>query len=107
MTFKNNTKNKTSKADRHADDVGITIRSAKIFPNTWKPKAKANITELDNGELGVFLLAEDEAVENKEYKITYKVRVGKGIPSGDLVTIPIALSGPNFGFTEEVDVLVK
>jgi len=31
-------KNKTDKADKWADDTGVTIRSAKIFPNTWKPK---------------------------------------------------------------------
>ena len=33
-------RNKTakSKTGKWADDVGVTIKSAKILPNTWKPK---------------------------------------------------------------------
>ena len=107
LTLKNDTKNKTSRhADKIAGDDEITIKSAKIFPNTWKPKAKANITETDGGDLAIFELDEDDVILDKEYKITYKVRVGRGIPSGPL-EIPIAFEGPGIGLDEALMVLVK
>lgn len=110
MTLKNSTKaghNKTDKADKFADDNEVTIRSAKIFPNTWSPKVKANITEIDNDfQLASFVLPEDEVTLDKEYKITYKLRIGKGFPSG-LLRIPVAFDAPGAGLDEPVIVLVK
>jgi hypothetical protein len=114
LTLKNSTKaghNKTDKADK-TDDNKVTIRSAKIFPNTWSPKVKASITEIDDGfQLANFVLPEDGVTLNKEYKITYKLRVGKGFP-GDHVYIPVAfdvhgvqMSG--LGLDERVIVLIK
>jgi len=91
LTLKNSTKdgmNKTDKADKWADDNDVTIRSAKISPNTWSPKVKANITEIDNGfQLASFVLPEDDLVLDKEYTITYE--------------------GPGVGLDEPVIVLVK
>ena len=46
-------------------------------------------------------------VENKEYKITYKVRVGKGFDSGDIITLPLLFDGPVDLVQDSVEVLVK
>lgn len=39
LANKNDTKNHTkNKSDKFAGDDKVTINSARIFPNTWKPK---------------------------------------------------------------------
>ncbi|GAB5037868.1 Hypothetical protein NocV09_11700060 [Nannochloropsis oceanica] len=100
-------KNKTDKADKWADDTGVTIRSAKIFPNTWKPKLSANITSTDDGDVAIFELPQDGLTLNREYRITYKVRVGRGIPSGDTIPLPFAFNGPNVDGDADLEVLVR
>eukprot|EP00624_Nannochloropsis_granulata_P005043 evm.model.NODE_35720_length_30909_cov_25.476009.1 len=104
---KNSTKNSTSKADKNADDIGVTIKSAKIFPNTWKPKESANITSSEEGDVAIFELPQEGLDLNREYKITYKVRIGRGIASGTVITLPFNFNGPNVGFEDDLEVLVK
>ncbi|GAB5037096.1 Hypothetical protein NocV09_06100040 [Nannochloropsis oceanica] len=99
--------NKTSKADKHANDLGVTIKSAKIFPNTWRPKESANITSTDEGDVAIFELPQDGLTLNREYKITYKVRVGRGIPSGTVLELPFNFNGPDMGFPDILEVLVR
>jgi hypothetical protein len=95
----NDTKNHTkNKSDKWADDDEVTIRSAKIFPNTWRPEAMANITEDDDGETAIWTLPTDDLVRDKENKITYEVRIGKGVDSGDSIELPIFFDGPGMDF---------
>lgn len=73
-------------------------------------RIKADITESDvtnEGQTALYTLPTDELVLNKEYKITYKVRIGRGVESGITVDIPVALAGPGFGFDRTLEVLVK
>ncbi|KAM3569024.1 hypothetical protein VYU27_008868 [Nannochloropsis oceanica] len=102
-------RNKTakSKTDKWADDVGITIKSAKILPNTWKPKVSANMTSTVDGDYAIFELPQDGLDLNREYKIVYKVRVGRGIPSGTFIELPYNFDGISFGDDFAVTVIVK
>ena len=70
-------------------------------------RIKAVITTNDDGQVGLITIPEDEVVENKEYKITYKVRVGKGFDSGDIITLPLLFDGPVDLVQDFVEVLVK
>lgn len=69
-------------------------------------RVKAEIEQLGEGELAFFELPEDDVVLDKEYKITYKVRIGKGVDSG-LFVFPTFLTGPGLSLIENLEVLVK
>lgn len=83
----------------------VTINSARIFPNTWKPKQKANITA---AVAGLWTLPTVGLVLDKEYKITYKFRVGKAFNSGDLIGLTSYYRSSNLGpITGNLTVQVK
>ena len=71
-------------------------------------RESANVTSTEDGDTAIFELPQDGLVLNREYKITYKVRIGRGIPSGEIIMLPFAFRGPNMGTEDEVvEVLVK
>ena len=63
------------------------------------------MTETVTGETAIFTLPEDGLVFNKEYKIQFKVRVGRDV-SGHLA-IPVAFAGPGMSLDKPVFVEVK
>ena len=58
------------------------------------------------GETATIELDEDDVILDKEYKITYKVRVGRAVPSGTF-PIPIAFEGPGMFLSDSLEVLVR
>ncbi|TFJ84930.1 hypothetical protein NSK_003961 [Nannochloropsis salina CCMP1776] len=104
FTSKNHTaKNKTSK---FAGDVDVTLRKTRISPNTWRPKIFANGTGTGTSFLPMPL---DGLVLSKQYKITSKIRIGKGIPSGTYIPFGLAveLVGADFVILEEGYIYVR
>lgn len=80
------------------------------YPVSAPHRQKANITaavDTATGETAVWTLPEVGLVLDKEYKITYKVRVGKGFGSGYIITLPLLFDGPVFLVQDFVEVLVK
>jgi len=69
-----------------------SLSSPSLFPSTFR--LSANATEL------TWTLPTEGLVQNKEYKISYKVRPEKGVESGSTVSIPVSLDGPGFGLDE-------
>ena len=58
-------------------------------------------------ETAVFTIPENGLKLDKEYKITYKFRVGRGVSSG-LIKFPLAFNGPNMDLdVDELFVRVK
>ncbi|EKU22388.1 hypothetical protein NGA_0434301 [Nannochloropsis gaditana CCMP526] len=104
LSSKNHTaKNKTSK---FAGDVDVTLRKTRISPNTWRPKIFANGTGTGTSFLPMPL---NGLVLSKQYKVTSKIRIGKGIPSGTYVPFQIFvdLVGGDFITREEGQVYVR
>ena len=76
-------------------------------PRPFSPfsfRLSADVTDMD--EL-TWTLPTESLVLNREYRISYKVRVGKGVESGSIVSIPVSLDGPGFGLDGILEVLVK
>lgn len=73
-------------------------------------RQSAKITEHKDrdGELAIFELDEKDVVLGKEYKIVYKLRVGRGMESGDIL-LTFAFEGPNMSLDRQefLEVLVK
>jgi hypothetical protein len=70
-------------------------------------RESANITSSEEGDVAIFELPQEGLDLNREYKITYKVRIGRGIASGTVITLPFNFNGPNVGFEDDLEVLVK
>ena len=64
-----------------------------LFPLSHR-RLSANVTEAaPDRETAVFTIPENGLKLDKEYKITYKFRVGRGVSSG-LIKFPLAFDGP-------------
>jgi hypothetical protein len=61
---------------------------------------------ITGAQTAIFQLPQEDLVLNKEYKITYKVRVGKGVDSGTIIELPAVFEGPNLRFDDILEVLV-
>jgi hypothetical protein len=58
-------------------------------------------------ETAVFTIPENGLKLDKEYKITYKFRIGRGVSSG-LIKFPLAFDGPEMELdVDELSVRVK
>lgn len=69
----------------------------------------ADINVDGKGDTAKFAIDEKGVVLDKEYMTTYKVRVGRGVPSGELIKMPAGFEGP-LGMELELDfveVLIK
>jgi hypothetical protein len=84
--------------------ICLLIHNFPSSPVSVPYRIKAVITD---GQVGLITIPEDEVVENKEYKITYKVRVGKGFDSGDIIPLYLLFDGPVDLVQDFVEVLVK
>ena len=73
-----------------------------LFPFSFRLSAEETaVNELS------WTLPTDGLVLNKEYKVSYKIRVGKGVEPGTVVDIPVMVDGPGINLDEVLEVQVK